>query len=132
MPLSLYGVNDGCWTAVSPFTVSESGSGKFITIPVFCVSVNLKVMLATPHKFSTMLQEEVLNILLTRLQVKAANIVNQSLLTPYLYNATSGIVVDIGERIDIVAITDGKEHENKTVICCIIYYIIWNENIIVL
>ena len=67
-----------------------------------------QVLLATPHKFSTKLQEEVLNVLLTRLQVKAANLINQSLLTPYIYNATSGIVVDIGERIEIVAITDGR------------------------
>jgi len=34
--------------------------------------------------------------------------INQSLLTPYIYNAVSGIVVDIGERIEVAALTDGN------------------------
>ena len=65
-------------------------------------------MLCSPHNFTNRLKEEILDILLNNLNAQAVNIVNQSLLTPYIYNATSGIVVDIGERIEIVAITDGK------------------------
>ena len=65
-------------------------------------------MLSTPHNFSTRLKEELLNIMFNKLGVVAVNMVNQSLLTPYIYNATSGIVVDIGQRIEIVAITDGR------------------------
>lgn len=37
-----------------------------------------------------------------------ANIINQTLLSLYSYNATSGIVVDIGERLEIVPVTDGR------------------------
>lgn len=40
--------------------------------------------------------------------------VNQSLLIPYVYNATSGIVVDVGERIEIVAITDGMYYVQQS------------------
>lgn len=49
-----------------------------------------------------------MNVLLLELDVKAVSMIHQSFLTPYLYNSTSGIVVDIGERIDIVAITEGN------------------------
>lgn len=52
-------------------------------------------------------------MLVDRFGVYAVNMVCQSLLTPYIYNATSGIVVDIGERIEIVTITDGKRTQLK-------------------
>lgn len=54
------------------------------------------------------LKEEVLSILIGQYGVAGVNMVNQSLLIPYIYNATSGIVVDIGERIEIVSIMDGE------------------------
>ena len=49
-----------------------------------------------------------MTILMDKFNVSGVNMVNQSLLIPYIYNATSGIAVDIGERIEIVAVTDGK------------------------
>lgn len=48
-----------------------------------------------------------ISVLVDKFNVYAVNMVCQSLLTPYIYNATSGIVVDIGERIEIVTIVDG-------------------------
>ena len=48
-----------------------------------------------------------MNLLMKQYKVSAINMINQSLLIPYIYNATSGIVVDIGERIEIVSIIDG-------------------------
>lgn len=48
-----------------------------------------------------------INILVGQFNAASVNMVNQSLLVPYAYNATSGIVVDIGERIEIVTVTDG-------------------------
>lgn len=68
------------------------------------------MLLSTPHNLSQRLKEEIINVLICRHNVAGVNMVNQSLLTPYIYNATSGIVVDIGERIEIVAINDGKVH----------------------
>lgn len=46
-------------------------------------------------------------MLVNRHGVAGVNMVNQSLLIPYIYSAMSGIVVDIGERMEIVAIADG-------------------------
>ena len=72
-----------------------------------------QVLISTPHNFSQRLKEEIIHTLVNKYNVSGVNMVNQSMLTPYIYNATSGIVVDIGERIEIVAITDGESAYGK-------------------
>ena len=47
-------------------------------------------------------------MLINTFHVHGVNIVNQTLLSLYSYNSMSGIVVDIGERLEIVPVTDGK------------------------
>ena len=41
-------------------------------------------------------------------QVKAISLVYQPIMALYSYSVTSGIVVDIGERCDVVPVIDGK------------------------
>ena len=64
-------------------------------------------MFSTPGNFSDNIKEQFMNMLINNFLVKGANIMNQSLLALYSYNATSGIVVDVGERLEIVPVTDG-------------------------
>lgn len=47
------------------------------------------------------------SFIFSRFGVKGVNVTHQSILALYAYNATSGIVVDIGERMDIVPVIDG-------------------------
>ena len=65
-------------------------------------------MLSAPGNLSDKMKEQMLDILIKQFRVTGVNIVNQALLALYSYGATSGIVVDIGERLEIVPITDGK------------------------
>ena len=65
-------------------------------------------MFSTPGNFSDNIKEQFMNMLINNFRVKGANIMNQSLLALYSYNATSGIVVDVGERLEIVPVTDGR------------------------
>lgn len=48
-----------------------------------------------------------MRVLFDKFGVKSVNLTHQSILALYAYNATSGIVVDIGERMDIVPVIDG-------------------------
>ncbi len=66
-------------------------------------------MFSTPGNFSDKIKEKFMDMFINRFHIVGANIINQSLLSLYSYNATSGIVVDIGERLEIVPVTDGKE-----------------------
>ncbi|KAF4523575.1 hypothetical protein B566_EDAN014323 [Ephemera danica] len=70
------------------------------------------VILSVPRSFNASTQTELLNILFDQFGVGAVNMTHQSVLALYAYNATSGIVVDIGERMDIVPISDGYIVEN--------------------
>ena len=49
-----------------------------------------------------------MDLFVGKLQVRGVNIVNQSLLALYSYNSMSGVVVDIGDRVDILPVTDGE------------------------
>lgn len=64
-------------------------------------------MFCAPANFSDKIKEDFMNIFVKTFGVKGVNIVNQTLLALYSYNAMSGIVVDIGERLEIVPVTDG-------------------------
>ncbi|CAB3377644.1 Hypothetical predicted protein [Cloeon dipterum] len=70
------------------------------------------VILSVPRSFNTKTQTEIVNILFDKFDVNAVNMTHQSVLALYSYNATSGVVVDIGERMDIVPINEGYIVEN--------------------
>jgi actin-related protein len=65
------------------------------------------VILSVPRSFNAKTQTEIINILFDQFGVSAVNMTHQSVLALYSYNATSGVVVDIGERMDIVPINEG-------------------------
>ncbi|KAK7071836.1 hypothetical protein SK128_000429, partial [Halocaridina rubra] len=68
---------------------------------------NYNIQLSVPRILNPNTQTELLRILFDKFGVKSVNLTHQSILALYAYNATSGIVVDIGERIDIVPVIDG-------------------------
>ena len=49
-----------------------------------------------------------MEILMDKFNVRGVCMVMQALLSLYSYNATSGIIVDIGERMEILPIYDGE------------------------
>ncbi|XP_055958179.1 uncharacterized protein LOC126827515 [Patella vulgata] len=65
------------------------------------------VMLSTPQSLGDNLKEGLMNILIDDLHTCGVCMVQQSLLSLYSYKATSGIIVDIGQRIEILPIFDG-------------------------
>ena len=49
-----------------------------------------------------------MGIMIDQLHCRGACMVQQSLLALYSYNAMSGVIVDIGERLEILPIYEGK------------------------
>ena len=71
-------------------------------------SCQYSVMLSTPQTLSDSLRAGLMNALIENLGVQAVCMVQQSLLALYSYRTTTGIIVDIGHRIEILPIYDGK------------------------
>ena len=69
---------------------------------------NYHVQLSVPRVLTTTTQAELLRLLFDKFGVRSINLTHQSILALYAYNATSGIVVDVGERMDIVPVIDGE------------------------
>ena len=65
-------------------------------------------MISTPQNLGDKLREGLMRILVDEMHVKGVCMVQQSLLALYSYNAMSGIIVDIGERLEILPIYDGE------------------------
>jgi len=61
-----------------------------------------------PRNLNQATQTELVRLLFEEFGMQSVNLTHQSVLSLLSYNSTSGIVVDIGERIDIVPIMDGK------------------------
>ena len=53
------------------------------------------------------LRRNLMAVLVDHLQVAGVCMVQQALLSLYSYNTTSGIIVDVGETIEILPIYDG-------------------------
>ncbi|KAB7505523.1 putative actin-26 [Armadillidium nasatum] len=68
---------------------------------------NYNIQLSVPRVLNPHTQAELLKILFDKYGVKSVNMTHQSILALYAYNATSGIIVDIGERLDVVPVIDG-------------------------
>ena len=65
-------------------------------------------MISAPASLNDLMKGQFMETLVNKFGVAGVNIVNQTLLSLYSYSASSGIVVDIGERLEIVPITDGR------------------------
>ncbi|KAG1658682.1 actin [Nymphon striatum] len=66
-----------------------------------------QVQLCISRKFSMQTQIAVAQVLFDHFEVDGVNITQQSITALYSYNASSGIIVDIGSRLDILPIIDG-------------------------
>ncbi|CAG5131460.1 unnamed protein product, partial [Candidula unifasciata] len=75
------------------------------------------VMVSTPQNLGDPLKKGLMEILVDTLKVKGVCMVPQALLSLYSYNATSGIIVDIGHRIEILPIFDGFVIEGGVARC---------------
>jgi len=66
-----------------------------------------EIQLVSPRPLNDRTQKQLASLLFDEFGVKAVNMAHQSILAMYAYNAHSGVVVDLGERMDIVPIVDG-------------------------
>lgn len=75
-----------------------------------------EAVVITPQKFSDRVNVQFLNLLLDsdKYQFQAATLMNQTLMTLYSYNATVGVVANLGEKIDIVPICNGVPFQSGT------------------
>ena len=69
-----------------------------------------QVMLSTPQNLGDPLKQGLMQRLVDELNVAGVCMVQQALFSLYSYNATSGIIVDIGHRIEILPIFDGEDN----------------------
>ncbi len=69
-----------------------------------------QILIVTPQKFSDKVNIQFLNLLLVneKYQFETATLINQCLMSLYSYNSSVGIVANLGEKIDIVPICNGK------------------------
>ncbi|GFY29844.1 actin [Trichonephila clavipes] len=65
------------------------------------------VQVCLPRSLSTNTQNALVKLLLEDFEVKSVSLTHQALLTLYAYNVSTGIVVDIGDRMDILPVVDG-------------------------
>ncbi|XP_033746784.1 uncharacterized protein LOC117331917 isoform X2 [Pecten maximus] len=65
------------------------------------------IMMSTPQNLADQLKAALFEILIGQFRVKGVCMVMQSLLALYSYQKTSGILVDIGQRMEILPICDG-------------------------
>ena len=76
-----------------------------------------KVLIVTPQKFGDKTNVQFINMLLEKYNFNSVTLINQALLVLYAYTSNTGIVVDLGEKIDILPICNGiktKIFDNKT------------------
>lgn len=66
-----------------------------------------KVIMTMPHASGPQEKEELVELLLDHFQVEACYLQEQAVLAMYSYSAISGIVVDIGDHIDIFPVEEG-------------------------
>lgn len=67
-----------------------------------------QLMISTPQSLADKIRADLMGELIDTYHVQGVCMVMQSLLALYSYNATSGIIVDIGERMEILPIYDGE------------------------
>nr|XP_042911412.1 actin [Parasteatoda tepidariorum] len=66
-----------------------------------------KVQLSMPRNLNFQTKLKIAHILLDDFQVEGLNLTHQAILSLHAYNSKSGIVVDIGDRLDVIPIIEG-------------------------
>lgn len=61
-----------------------------------------------PRSLSISAQNALVKLLLEDVKVQSVSLTHQALLTLYAHNVSTGVVVDIGDRMDILPVVDGK------------------------
>ena len=77
-------------------------------IVLYVLVLFFQVMISTPQNLGDKIRAGLMEILIDTYHVQGVCMVMQSLLALYSYNATSGIIVDVGERMEILPIFDGE------------------------
>lgn len=65
-------------------------------------------MFSTPASFNDKIKAKFMDLFINHFKVMAVSMACQAILSLYSYNTTSGVVVDIGDRIEILPVADGK------------------------
>ncbi|GFU37876.1 actin [Nephila pilipes] len=65
------------------------------------------IQVCLPRSLSINTQNALVKLLLEDFEVKSVSLTHQALLTLYAHNVSTGIVVDIGDRMDILPVVDG-------------------------
>lgn len=64
-----------------------------------------------PRNLSLQTKLKIACMLLDDFRVKGINLTHQAILSLHAYNSKSGIIVDIGDRLDVIPIIEGMyEH----------------------
>ncbi|GIY41922.1 actin [Caerostris darwini] len=66
-----------------------------------------KVQLSMPRNLSLQTKLKIARLLLDDFKVKGINLTHQAILSLHAYNSKSGIIVDIGDRLDVIPIIEG-------------------------
>ena len=68
-----------------------------------------QILVITPQKLNDKLNAQLLNLLFDENKFKfdGVTILNQSLASLYAYNTAAGVIVNLGEKIEIVPISNG-------------------------
>ncbi|GMT24314.1 hypothetical protein PFISCL1PPCAC_15611, partial [Pristionchus fissidentatus] len=76
---------------------------------------NYKVLVSLPQNIPSVLIEDIMKILLEDLPFQGGAVTRQPSLVLYAYDVSTGIVVDIGERLSIIPVVDGYMVESGIV-----------------
>lgn len=98
--------------AIDKLNVDISSIDAIINYVVEVLNVDChdhEILIITPQKFSDKVNIQFLNLLLNdeKYQFKSASLMNQTLMALYSYNASVGVIANLGEKIDIVPICNG-------------------------
>ena len=71
------------------------------------VDTKPQVMFCAPTNFNNQVTSKFVEMFFETFKVRAVSMVSQTLLALYSYKVDTGIVVDIGEKIEILPVIDG-------------------------
>ncbi|CAL1276370.1 unnamed protein product [Larinioides sclopetarius] len=80
---------------------------KFIFQELNVYPEDYKVQLSMPRNLSLQTKLKIARLLLDDFRVKGINLTHQAILSLHAYNSKSGIIVDIGDRLDVIPIIEG-------------------------
>lgn len=70
-------------------------------------TICFQVMLTVPENAPVPMIEPILRYMLRELDVHSVSVSRQPCLVLYAYDVTTGVVIDIGDRCNIVPVVDG-------------------------